>query len=203
MKIDLGGALRHLALLPIVSALCFSNGTAQEKPFATQGVTEIAGSISFSRFSLVSRGETGDASTMFSLAPQIAYFVADGFEIGMTTGITYYTLLPGFSVITPPAGQATTMLQLFFSPAYNFRAQGNNAYLFIEPQLGYTSTSRGESSASGLSFGGRAGVKVVAAEHLLVTFSGQYLAITLKESGATERSGINYLSFGVGIAGYF
>ena len=203
MKPDLVRTFRNLAFVLAASVLCWSNGTAQERPFATQGVKEISGSISFSSFSMVSRGETGDASTLFSLAPQLAYFVADGFEIGITTGITFYTLLPGFSVITPPSGKATTMVQLFFSPAYNFHTQGDKAYPFIEPQLGYTSISTGNSSASGLSYGGRAGVKVVAAEHLLFTFFGQYLAITLNESGATTRSGINYLSFGVGIVGYF
>jgi hypothetical protein len=46
-------------------------------------------------------------------------------------------------------------------------------------------------------------VKLAVVAPLLVTFSGQYLMITLNPDGADERNGFNYLNFGVGVSGYF
>lgn len=177
-----------------------SVGNAHGKLFAKQGVVELSGSVSFSSLTAVSSGRTDDATTIFSLAPQVGYFVADGIELGISTGMT---LLPGVSILTPPKGEGTTILQLFFAPAYNYRAEGSNVCPFIEPQLGYTSISSGDSSESGFSYGVRAGIKAIAVEHFLVSFSGQYMALTFNPSNARERSGFNYLMFGVGIAGYF
>ena len=37
----------------------------------------------------------------------------------------------------------------------------------------------------------------------IISFSAQYLLITLNPSGATERNGFNYLNVGAGIVGYF
>ena len=56
-----------------------SSGNAQDGQFATKGVTEISGSVSYSNFTYVSNGETGDAISIFTLAPQIGFFVIDGF----------------------------------------------------------------------------------------------------------------------------
>ena len=173
---------------------------AQDKQFAMKGVTELSGSLSYSSFTSVSNGETGDAMSIFVLAPQIGYFVTDGFELGLGTGIA---LLPGFSVISPEDGESTNLFQFFFAPSYNFQTQGGKLFPFIEAQLGYTSTSSGDNSASGFSYGGRVGLKVIAVEHFLISITGQYLVITLNEVGAEERNGINYLMVGVGMSGYF
>ncbi len=180
--------------------MIISNGNAQEKQFATKGVTELSGTVSYSNFTSVTNGETGDAISIFTLAPQIGYFITDGFELGLGTGIS---LLPGFSVLSPEDGESTNILQFFISPSYNLVTDNKNLYPFIEAQLGYTSISSGDQTDSGFSYGGRAGLKIVAVEHLLVSASVQYLLITLNESGETERDGINYLMVGIGIAGYF
>jgi hypothetical protein len=195
-------SIRFLLLSSVVVMLILfqSNTIAQDKQFAKQGVVELAGNVAFSSFTPVSNGETGDATSLFVLAPQIGYFVTDGFEIGLTTGIS---LVPGISVITPAHGESTTITQLFFSPSYNIYIQDKVIFPFIEADLGYTSLSTGSNSESGFSYGGRAGIKIVAVDHFLVSFAAQYLAITLNPEGADKRYGFNYLTVGVGVSGYF
>ncbi len=174
--------------------------TAQEREFGTAGTTEIAGGISFSSVTPVSNGETGDATTILSFGPEIGYFVTNGFEIGLNPGVT---LLPGVSTITPSSGDGTTVLQLFAYPAYNFRLEGSPVHPFVEVPFGYTSMSSGNTTLSGFSWGVKAGLKVVATSHLLLNIYGEYLALTLTPEGATERSGFNFLSFGVSVGGFF
>ena len=184
----------------IVSVVCNYKAEAQRRGFATKGTTELAGTVSFSTYTPVSGDRTGDATSLFTFAPQVGYFVSDGLELGLSTG---FALLPGVTVITPSSGKSTTFTQLFFSPSYNFQTKGEDIFPFIEGQLGYTAVSSGNYTESGLSYGGRGGIKIVAAEHFLITPSVQYLAITLNREGATTRTGFNYLVVGVGVAGYF
>ena len=192
-----------LAILTFAALSLFtisSSGIAQDRQFAAKGVTEISGTVSYSSFTSVSRGETGDAISIFTLAPQIGYFITDGFELSLGTGVS---LIPGFSVISPEDGESTSLLQLFLAPSYNIKTNDAKLYPFLEAQLGYTSLSSGDDTNSGFSYGGRAGLKIVVVEHFLVNLSVQYLLITLNESGATERNGFNYLTVGIGISGYF
>jgi hypothetical protein len=174
----------------------------QGKAFATQGVTEVGGSISFSSFTPVNNGKTGDVNTLFSFGPHIGYFVTNGFEIGINPGIT---LIPGVSIITPESGDATTVLQLFAYPAYNFRIEGSNATPFLEVPFGYTSMSSGNTKNSGFSWGVMGGVKTVVSGQVLLTFYVEYLLITLdsEKSTSTERTGMNYLSVGIAVGGFF
>jgi hypothetical protein len=196
---------KNIVLTIIVSVVlslfnAVSLNIAQDKKFATKGVTEISGTVSYSNFTYVSNGETGDAISIFTLAPQIGFFVIDGLELGLSSGVS---LLPGFSVLSPEDGESTNILQFFLSPSYNITTENTSLYPFVEAQLGYTAIASGDQTDSGFSYGGRAGLKIVAAEHFLVSASIQYLLITLNESGETERNGFNYLMVGVGIAGYF
>jgi hypothetical protein len=143
------------------------------------------------------------------LGPQIGYFVTDGFEIGFNPGIS---LLPGISVISPSSGNSTTMLQLFFYPGYNLRPEGSNIFPFLEVPLGYTSISDGSTSESGFSWGVKGGAKIAAAKHLLLTVFVEYLQVTLNPSetptyygvpSSSGRNGFNFISFGVGVGGFF
>lgn len=191
-----------LFAIAVVLAAGITAGPAigQEKPFATAGVTEIAGTISFSSLTPVSRGETEDAITLLSLGPEISHFVTDGLSIGFSPGVT---LLPGISVITPAEGDGMTLVQLFALPAWTIRSEGNVVHPFLAVPFGYTSASSGGDSQSGFSWGVKGGIKVEAAGHLLVTCYGQYLAITLNPENASERYGLNFLSFGVALGGFF
>lgn len=176
------------------------NGSAQENSFGKAGTTEMSGGISFSSFTPVSNGKTSDATTLFSFGPEIGYFVADGFEIGFNPGMS---ILPGVSVATPSQGDGMTILQLFFFPAYNFRAEGGKVTPFLQVPLGYTSMSSGKDTDSGFSWGVKGGIKVAAAGHFLVTVYGEYLLLSFTPENAKERSGFNFLSFGVALGGFF
>ena len=174
--------------------------SAQEREFAQAGTIEIAGGISFASITPVSNGQTENATTLFSFAPEVSYYVTDGFEIGFSPGIS---LLPGVSVITPSSGQGTTLLQLFASPAYTFHRTGNQANPFLQLQLGYTSASSGSITESGFSWGVRGGLKIIATSHMLVTMYAQYHALSFTPKGDSERTGMNVLSFGVAVGGFF
>jgi len=195
------------ALIPLLLLMLITPpAVAQEKGFALRGQVEIAGSVSYASITPVSNGTTGDATSIFSFGPQIAYFIVDGFAIGFNPGIT---ILPGITIVTPTSGDNTTLTQLFFYPEYNLRLEGSKAVPFVEVPLGYTSSSSGGSTASGFSWGVKAGVKIVAAGHLLLTIYGEYLAIALNPdntspySTSSGRTGLNYLSFGIGVGGFF
>jgi hypothetical protein len=196
-----------LVLIPaLLLALVAPPADGQDKTFATRGDVEIAGSISYASLTPVSNGKSSDATSIFSFGPQIAYFVADGFEIGFNPGIM---LLPGISVLTPPRGDNTTILQLFFYPGYNLRLDGSKTIPFLEVPLGYTSMSFGSATESGFSWGVKAGVKIVVTGRVLLTLYGEYIAVTLNPSNpspfstSSERNGFNYLSFGIGVGGFF
>jgi len=179
---------------------------AQERSFGMRGDVEIAGSVSYASITPVSNGNTGDATSIFSFGPQIAYFVTDGFEIGFNPGIS---ILPGISIVTPSHGDNTTVTQLFVYPGYNLRIEGSKTNPFVEVPLGYTSMSSGNYTQSGFSWGVKAGVKIVATGHILLTLYGEYLLIALnpQDTGpyytSSGRTGFNFLSFGIGLGGFF
>jgi hypothetical protein len=173
----------------------------QTQEYATKGVLELGGTASFSSIADVSSGKTGDATTLFTFGPRIAGFVADGFQIGFSPGISF---LPtsGVTVLSPPRGESTTLLQLFAFPAYVVRTAGQKYYPFVEVPVGYTRMSSGNNAQSGFSWGVRGGVKVAPAGNFLLTVFGEYYQITLNRDGAGERSGFNLFTFGIGVGAY-
>ena len=190
---------KSIVILFFTAVLFCNQITAQEKRFAMKGITEISGSVAYSSFTPVSNGTSGDATSIFALTPQIGYFIQDGLEIGLSTGISF---LPGVTVVSPQKGDNVTILGLFFTPSYNFLVESKSIYPFIEGQFGYTSLSSGSSTSSGFSYGGKGGIKMIVVEHFLLNISAQYTAITFDPKGATKRSGFNYLSFSVGVGAY-
>ncbi|MCZ7557498.1 MAG: hypothetical protein M5R41_13950 [Bacteroidia bacterium] len=166
------------------------DATAQtEKRFTMRGTTELGGSISFQSISTVTNGNTGDAVNYLTVAPFVGFFLADGFELGFNPfGISYAS----------SGGSSAMQLSIFIAPAYNFTTQGST-YPFIEGLIGYTSTANG-STRSGLSFGGRAGMKQEVAEHALLNIAIQYLQITTNPAGASNRYGSNQLALVLGFS---
>ena len=64
--------LYSVSLTVLLLVLFASVSSAQGRnKFATQGSTELGGSISFQSLTPVSNGNTGDATTVFSLAPYV------------------------------------------------------------------------------------------------------------------------------------
>ena len=197
--------LCSISYLASFLAVCQSLLIAQESRFAMKGVAELGGTLSYASFTPVSGGKTGDATSIFSLAPQVGYFVADGFEIGFSPGVSFVLFPPGVTSLSGSGSGSSTAVQLWLTSAYNFQTSGNTVFPFIEFQLGYTSSNDwfiGSNKASGLSYGFKGGIKVVAVEHLLINIAVQYNLLTLNPSGATERSGFNYFTIGAGIGGF-
>jgi hypothetical protein len=173
----------------------------QTAEYAAKGVLELGGTVSFSSIADVSNGKTGDATTLFTFAPRIAGFVTDGFQIGFSPGISF---LPtsGVTVMSPPRGESTTLLQLFAFPAYVVRTAGQKYYPFIEVPVGYTRISSGNDAQSGFSWGLRGGIKVTPVGNFLLTVFGEYYQITLNRDGAKEHSGFNLFTFGIGVGAF-
>lgn len=181
--------LAGLLMLPNRAAQA-QEETRKTKRFAAKGTTELGGSISFQSVAPVSNGNTGDATSVFTVLPFIGFFAADGFEIGVNP--------LGITTVSPPSGSSFTQIMIFAAPSYNFNT-GSRAYPFLEALLGFTSQSNG-STRSGFSWGGRGGVKVAIAEHALLNLGLQYIQITLNQSGAAERSGSNNISVSAGFS---
>jgi hypothetical protein len=189
--------------LALVIAIAFGSvAVAQERRYAQKGVVEIGGNASFSSISPVSKGEAGDATTLFTFGPRIGYFVADGFQVGFNPGLSFLPV-SGLSVISPSSGESMTLLQLFVYPGYTIRSEGSKSFPFIELPIGYTGASSGGDSESGFSWGVRGGVKTTPVGALLVTVYAEYFQLTLNPDGADERYGFNYFSFGIGVGGFF
>jgi hypothetical protein len=149
-----GNAFILVITLAAMTACTQGVSNAQDSSFATKGIWEVAGTVALSSYTSVSNGETGDAITIFTFAPQVGYFVGNGFELALGTGIA---LLPGVSIISPEEGESITLTQLFFAPSYNFRTSGGTTFPFIEGMIGYTSMSSGSDDVSGVSYGARGG----------------------------------------------
>jgi hypothetical protein len=185
-------------LLFVVNA----GGIAQNHEFASKGTVEVGGNLSFSSFTSVSEGRSGEATTMFTVAPRVGYFVIQGFELGIQPGASFLVWPAGFNVVTG-GGSSTTLLQIYGFAAYNLQIQNGKSFLFLEAPAGYATTSGSGNTRSGFSWGARGGVKIVPTGGLLVTIAGEYYQVTLNRSGASSRSGFDFFSVGVGLAGFF
>ena len=144
------------ALAPQVSA----HG---DKPFASNGVTELGGNISF---------QSASGLSTFSFTPSVGYFVGDGFELGLDPlGIS--TAWSG--------GSSSTQLTILAAPSYNFRTNGF-AYPFIGALLGYSHDSGGPNG--GFTWGASGGVK-------LAVTSGTLIDLALQDTGGRNQFSIS------------
>lgn len=156
--------------------------------FASPGVVELGGNISFTSTTGVAAGETGGTNSLFSFSPYVGYFFTDGFELG-------------FNPFEIQSGNGYSSVLILVAPSYNFRT-ASVAYPFIEALLGYASVSDG-SSRSGFSWGLRGGVKLALGGNSLLNLGLQYLQVTLDPSGATSRYGYNQFAFSAGFTVWF
>jgi hypothetical protein len=182
-----------VVLVAVGLVLMPTNAQAGDK-FGMKNEIEVGGSIAFQSVTPVVAGTTGDATTMSSIAPYVGYFFVDGFELG---------LAPMINITSPPGGSTTTDMTIFLAPAYNFQLQNSVVTPFFEGLLGVSKTTVGGNSASGLSFGARAGAKVNVTGNALLNFDVRYLLITAKPSGVPDRYGSNILEIAVGFTVWF
>lgn len=171
----------------------------QKENFPGKGMFELSGSLGYVNYSLTYQGQSGKSTSLFSFSPQLGYFFTNNFEIGLTSGVVF---LPTLSYQTQD-GNNLTGVQLFVSPSYHFKMDSSKMTPFVEAQLGYTYLANSDLSRSGISYGGRGGIKYVPVEHIILTFSAQYLIINLNASEENDKSRYNYLAIGAGVGVYF
>ncbi len=177
--------LSGILICGLLALPCRSQET---RGFAQKGTVELGGDVSFQSVTPVFNGASGDATTIFTLAPFFGYFVSDGFELGVNPfDITVNSL---------PNSNSSTRVSILFAPSYNFKTN-SIAYPFVEALLGYTSLSDG-GTESGFSWGARGGLKLAVADRGLLNLGLQYLQITMNPSGATRRYGSNDFSLSAG-----
>lgn len=187
--------MKNLSLLLTLFLLVIWSVNNHAQTFAKQGVIELGGTVGFSSETDVSDGETADESTTsFSFSPQIGYFVINGLELA---------LMPVYS--TESLGDnSSSMFGIFFMPQYHFDLQ-SSVYPFIGGFVGYNSINFDrngtETTLSGLSFGGGAGVKVQIGNSALLNVGLRYLIITANpEDWEGDRNGQNQLGIEAGFS---
>jgi hypothetical protein len=191
-KSDLS-ATRFFVFLILGQLLLASLCAAQEpKPFATKGVVELGGSISYQYSSTINRGVELGHMNLLSILPYAGYFVTDNIEIGVNPlGIQTYWY----------SGNTTTAYKILIAPAYNFNSK-SDVFPFLEAQIGYTAQTNSGTfvtpTLDGLGWGGRGGVKIVMGGNGLLNLGVQYQETTLSQSGATSRTGSNVLMISAG-----
>ncbi|HEX2962956.1 MAG: hypothetical protein ACM3UR_03745 [Bacteroidota bacterium] len=156
--------------------------------FASPGVVELGGGLTFQSTTNVTNGNTGGTTTVFSLQPYVGYFFTDGFELGFNP----------FGITTV---EGNTSLLFLLAPSYNFRT-GSIAYPFVEALLGLASASDGE-TRSGFTWGLRGGVKLNVVGNGNLNLGLEYLQVSLNPSGASSRYGYNQVAFNVGFTVWF
>jgi hypothetical protein len=188
-----------LTLLIISFAFC----TAQAQQFNKKGTLELGGSISYSSTTLVSDGTTDSKSnSVFTFNPIASYFITDGFSLGVSPGINMIKI--------GSLDNTLTNLMLFAVPGYTFGK--DKVFPFIEGWIGYTAVSTSKDISissistgsiakldlSGISYGGRGGVKLLVGKSGLINASLSYMMITANAKGASKRSGFNNFAIALG-----
>jgi hypothetical protein len=183
-----------VALLVATSLAVPSTGVASDK-FANKGQVELGGMLNFSSNTHVTAGSTGDAATTVTLSPFVGYFLFDQFELGLNLQLNSTTF----------KGNTTSDYTLLLSPAWNFRIQNSNVTPAVAFLIGYGSTSpSGGVTASGLSVGGRATLKIQVVSNANLHVGGEYLMNTRNPSGwSGERNGNNIFNLDVGFSIFF
>jgi hypothetical protein len=181
-------------LLSVVLLVILFSSLAFSQHFAEQGVIEFGGTAGFMSATPVVNGETGDATSTFMLEPTLGYFVIDGLEVGLNP--------LSIQSISPPEGDALSTIGVWAFGAYHFTTMGKT-YPYIEALLGYTTMSAGGESAGGLAYGVGAGAKFEIAGGLLLNAGLDYRFYTYDYDETDSRDGVNALSIGVGLSGFF
>ena len=169
--------------------------TANAQNFPNKGAFEFGGSVGFSSTTAVANGQSSsDALTSISFQPYGGYFVINNLELG---------LIPSF--MSQSLGDfSSTSYGVYFAPAWHFNLQ-SNVYPFLEGRIGYNTTSveitdagqTTESTANGMAWGFRGGVKVQLGNSSLVNFGLSYDQTTLNPENSDGRYGNN--AFGVNV----
>lgn len=194
---------KAITILTIIVLLLLTTACSIHAQYATRGVVDLGGAISFSSSTAVANGESADNSTsLFQFTPSVNYFIMDGFSLGLTPGITVLKIAG--------ASESIKNYSIFFTPAYTFTTK-SSVFPYVQGMIGYTALQTdaspvgggGKLDLTGLSFGGKGGVKIAVGNSGLVNIGVSYIMYTLNAEGADKRSGFNSLAVGVGYSVYF
>jgi len=191
---------KSFALFTIVLLLLSAVACSVQAQFASKGVKEFGGAISYSSSTSVSNGTTASQSTsLFNFMPYANYFIMNGFSLGVSPGIN----------IVKIAGSSNSITNylLFIIPGYTFSTK-SDVFPFVEGMLGYTAVSSKadatngipELDLSGVSYGGRGGIKVMVGKSGLFSAGVSYTLYTFNPKGADKRSGFNSFALSMGFS---
>jgi hypothetical protein len=182
-----------VAIALAATIACAAHAPAQEtrRTFASQGVWELGGTMSFSTLWNVSGGQASNTPVYtLDLNPVFGYFVIDGLEIGANPlGVSYVS----------QGGTSYTLLKLLGSVAYNYRTPAR-VYPYVEGLAGYSMLMATGDDAGGFTWAGRVGLKVSVGSSALVNVGVEYLQATLNLPSQTTRNGYNRLAVTAGFA---
>lgn len=187
--------MKNLSIIVIsfLTVMFVSNSTLLAQKFATKGIWEIGGSISFTSITSVSNGETAENSLgIFSLDVPFYYFVIDGLELG---------LIPSYQNLSS-GGSSASAFEILFGAAYNIETN-SSAYPFIEGRVGYNTTSNG-TTRTGIVWAIIGGVKAQVGGNALINFGISYTQSTLNtDNQEAGRNGTNVIGGQVGFTVFF
>jgi len=193
---------KSFALLTGIILLLLLAACDAHAQYATMNVVELGGSISYSSSKTVTNGDVSNESiSIFQFLPYVNYFIIDGFSLALVPGINIVKL----SSTSP----SITNYALFLSPGYTF-STGGKLFPYIEGMVGYTALKSDKSplgstnlDQGGISFGGKAGVKIAAGNSGMAAIGASYILLNLSPKGADKRTGLNNLAFSLGYSIYF
>lgn len=180
-------SILSLALVLIPAALAAQGGPIDP------GSIVLGGSISFSNAGGdLYENADGDGVTTLTVNPRALFFVKRGLAVGGELVVSR-TSQGDFEITTLGIGPAVY---------YFFGASGARYYPFVGATLAYTETSSDAFDASGLAFGGTAGIAYMLSESIAVTTALSYQVEELEIDGFDESEDGNRLSLDVGIEAF-
>ena len=183
---------KSFILLTTILLILFVTACNVHAQFATKNCFELGGTVSFSSTTVVTDGTAASESTsLLQFMPFLNYYVSDGFFLGLSPGIN----------ILKAAGssESTKIYALFLTPGYTFSSR-SSVFPYIEGLVGYTASESGGTSLSGISFGGKGGIKVAVGNNGLASIGISYMLVNLSPKGADKRSGFNNLAITLGFS---
>jgi len=157
---------RTLMIILVTVLVCSTPALCQDQGgFARRHVVEIGGSMYFETDGEFQHG-------FFTVSPYIGYFMADGFEAGISA-----SLFIGSYYDSPKAPYSIDLV-----PSYNF-ATGGSVYPFVEGVLGYHSLDHVFYGGSRVHYGARVGLKATVGGKALLLVGVKYLNESLDRDG--------------------
>ena len=191
---------KSLTVFTILILLFSAIACSVHAQYASRGVVEFGGSIAYSSTTVVTNGTAATQSTsLFNFMPYVSYYLVDGFSVALSPGVNIVKIAGSSNSITD--------LDLFVVPGYTFSTKGI-VYPYIEGMLGYTALSSNSNPLggtakldnSGVSFGGKAGIKLLVGKSGLFSVGVAYTLLNFSPKGATKRSGFNNLALSMGFS---